>query len=109
MRLLKQVVNEAAVEKTPEAQRSHPPNPELSEQLFSRVGYVEDFFETRTKLGVFSGDSEAAQNFRQQGRRECDDGGVPLRYVAGRHATENAAGGNFQQPTRVRGWRLVRP
>ena len=34
---------------------------------------------------------EAAQNFRQQGRRECDDGGVPLRYVAGRHATENEA------------------
>ena len=29
-----------------------PANPELSEQLFSRVGYVEDFFELRTKLGA---------------------------------------------------------
>ena len=37
MRLLKQVVNEAAGEKTPEA---YP------------LGYVEDFFELRTKLGA---------------------------------------------------------
>jgi len=37
VRLLKQVVNEAAGEKTPEA---YP------------LGYVEDFFETRTKLGA---------------------------------------------------------
>jgi hypothetical protein len=43
MRLLKQVVNGAAGEKTPEAQRFSPPNPELSEQLFSQVGYAEDF------------------------------------------------------------------
>ena len=37
VRLLKQVVNEAAGKKTPEA---YP------------LGYVEDFFETRTKLGA---------------------------------------------------------
>ena len=43
LRLLKQVVSEAAGEKKPEALHSHPPNPELSEQLFSRVWYVEDF------------------------------------------------------------------
>ena len=28
----------------------HPPNPELSEQLFSQVRHVEDFDEPRTKL-----------------------------------------------------------
>ena len=28
------------------------------------------------------------------------------RYVAGRHVTENAAGGTFQQPITGRGWRL---
>jgi hypothetical protein len=33
--------------KAPEAYHSHPPNPELSEQLISRVGYVEDAFEVR--------------------------------------------------------------
>ena len=34
---------------------SHPPNPELSEQLFSRVRYAEDIREPRTKLaGIFS-------------------------------------------------------
>jgi hypothetical protein len=32
----------------------HPPNPELSEQLFSQVGYVEDFDEPRTTLRIFS-------------------------------------------------------
>jgi hypothetical protein len=37
--------------KAPEAYRSHPPNPELLEQLLSRVGYVEDAFETRTQPG----------------------------------------------------------
>jgi hypothetical protein len=35
----------------PEASHSHPPNPELLEQLFSRVGYVEDDFEARTQPG----------------------------------------------------------
>jgi hypothetical protein len=30
-----------------------PPNPELSEQLFSQAGYVEDFDEPRTKLPNF--------------------------------------------------------
>jgi hypothetical protein len=35
----------------PEAYHSHPPNPELSEQLISRVGYVEDAFEVRTLHG----------------------------------------------------------
>jgi hypothetical protein len=34
----------------------------------------------------------------QQGRREFGDRSVPLRYVAGRRATENAAGGLFQLP-----------
>jgi hypothetical protein len=42
--------NKAAGEKKPEAYHSHPPNPELSEQLFSQVGYVEDLFEPRTTL-----------------------------------------------------------
>ena len=37
--------------KAPEAYHSHPPNPELSEQLISRVGYVEDAFEVRTLQG----------------------------------------------------------
>ncbi len=38
----------------------------------------------------------------QQGRRERDDGGVPLWYVAGRHVTENEAGDHFQHPRRIR-------
>jgi hypothetical protein len=33
---------------------SHPPNPELSEQLFSRVGYVEPLSKARTMLAGFS-------------------------------------------------------
>jgi hypothetical protein len=37
----KRPFSEAAGESKPEAYQSHPPNPELSEQLFSRVGYVE--------------------------------------------------------------------
>ena len=37
----------------------------------------------------------------QQGRKELGDRGVPLGYVAGRRATENAAGGHFQHPARV--------
>jgi hypothetical protein len=37
----------------PEAYHSHPPNPELLEQLLSRVGYVEDAFEARTPLADF--------------------------------------------------------
>ena len=46
VQLLKQVVNEAAGEKTPEAYT---------------LGYVEDFFETRTKLGAcFSNRLEVA-------------------------------------------------
>jgi len=32
-----------------------------------------------------------------QGRRKRDDRGVPVGYVAGRHATENAAGKHFEQ------------
>jgi hypothetical protein len=46
------MVSKAAGESKPEAYLSHPPNPELSEQLFSRVGYVEDFDESRTKLAA---------------------------------------------------------
>jgi len=57
-RLLNISASKAAGSGTTEAYLSHPPNPELLEQLFSRA-----------------------------------------RYVARRHATENAAGGNFQQPT----------
>lgn len=34
----------------------------------------------------------------QLGRRELGDRSVPLRYVAGRRATENDAGGHFQHP-----------
>ena len=34
----------------------------------------------------------------QLGRRELGDRSVPLRYVAGRRATENNAGGHFQHP-----------
>ena len=44
------MVSKAAGESKPEAYWSHPPNPELSEQLFSRMGYVEDAFEARTTL-----------------------------------------------------------
>ena len=52
-RLLKQVVNEAAGEKnTGGVAVFTRPTPELSEQLFSQVGYVEDIFEMRTKLGA---------------------------------------------------------
>ena len=36
----------------------------------------------------------------QQDRRELGDRSVPLGYVAGRQATENAAGGLFQHPAR---------
>jgi hypothetical protein len=34
----------------------------------------------------------------RQGRRELGDRIVPLRYVAGKRATENGAGGHFQHP-----------
>ena len=70
------------------------------------LGYAEDIQKRERCWESFSETPEAAQNFRQQGRRERDDRGVPLRYVAGRHATENVAGGNFQQPITGRGWRL---
>jgi len=36
----------------------------------------------------------------QQGRRELGDRNAPLGYVAGRRATENAAGGLFQHPAK---------
>ena len=42
--------NKAAGEKKPEADHSHPPNPELSEQLFSQVSYGEHLFEPRTTI-----------------------------------------------------------
>jgi hypothetical protein len=51
----------------PEALHSHPPNPELSEQLFSRVGYVEGLNDGRTTLaGFFNSllDLEAGFGFR---------------------------------------------
>ncbi len=35
------------------------------------------------------------------GRRELGDRSIPLRYVAGRRATENNAGGHFQHPAYV--------
>ena len=55
----------------------HPPNPELSEQFFSRVGYVEDFFETRTKLGAyFSNRLEVADGaLKNRNLRHCIAGG----------------------------------
>jgi hypothetical protein len=77
VRLLKQVVNEAAGEKTPEARRFSPTHPELSEQLFPQVGCVEDFSrrenEAASLFQRFQEIPEAAQNFRQQGRRKRDD------------------------------------
>ena len=46
------------------------------------MGYVEDLFELRTKLSVlFFGDSAAAQNFLQQGRRESGHRSVLFLYV----------------------------
>ncbi|MEO5865346.1 MAG: hypothetical protein ABIQ79_09965 [Nitrospiraceae bacterium] len=54
VRLLKQVVDEAAGEKTQEHDGSRPPNPELSEQLFPRVGYVEDFSRRERSWREFS-------------------------------------------------------
>ena len=49
----KRLYDKAAGSGATEAYPSHPPNPELSEQLFSRVGYVEDGCETRTTLRAF--------------------------------------------------------
>jgi hypothetical protein len=43
VRLLKQVVNEAAGEKTPAALQFSPTHPGLSEQLFSRGGTLRIF------------------------------------------------------------------
>jgi hypothetical protein len=34
--------SKAPFRERPEAKHFHPPNPELSEQLFSREGYIED-------------------------------------------------------------------
>ena len=56
VRLLKQVVNEAA------GVAFSPAQPELSEQLFSRVGYVEDF-SSRERSWVFFGDSRGCSKF----------------------------------------------
>jgi hypothetical protein len=43
--------SKAADEKKPEAYLFSPAHPELPRQLFPDVGYVEDFFSSRTKLG----------------------------------------------------------
>jgi hypothetical protein len=56
------VVNEAAGEKTGGVAFS-PANPELSEQLVSRVGYGEDFSRRERSWVSFSGTLEAAQKF----------------------------------------------
>jgi len=40
-----------------------------------------------------------------QSRRELGDRSVPLGYVAGRRATENAAGGHFQHPAKGVAWK----
>ena len=54
-RLLKTLSSKAEPEKAPEACRFSPTRPELPRQLFPRVGYVEDAFKARTKLGaIFS-------------------------------------------------------
>ena len=58
MRLLKQLVNEAAGEKTQEV---YP------------LGYVEDFLRRERSWVSCLETLEAAQNFRQQGRRKRDD------------------------------------
>jgi hypothetical protein len=65
LRLLKHVVNEAAGV----AFFTHH---ELSEQLFSHLGYIENFL-SRERGWVSPETLEAAQNFGQQGRRERDD------------------------------------
>lgn len=49
------VSSEAAGEKNPEAYSFTPARPELPRQLFASMGYVEEFFEPRTKLeAIFS-------------------------------------------------------
>ncbi len=45
------VSSEAAGEKNPEAYSFAPARPELPRQLFASMGYVEEFFEPRTKAG----------------------------------------------------------
>jgi hypothetical protein len=62
--------DKAAGEKKPEAYHSHPPNPELPEQLFSQLGYVEDVCDPRTKLaGIFSSLQVGLHEFAQNTRR----------------------------------------
>ena len=64
VRLLKQVVNEAGGEKNTGGVTFSPAKPRAVGTALSRVGYVEDFFEPRTKLGfVFSGDSGGCSKF----------------------------------------------
>jgi hypothetical protein len=63
-RLLKQVVNEAGGEKNTGGVTLSPAKPRAVGTALSRAGYVEDFFEPRTKLGfVFSGDSGGCSKF----------------------------------------------
>jgi hypothetical protein len=52
-RLLKKAVQRGRSERWGEAYLSHPPSPELSEQLFSRVRYIELLRDARTMLMVF--------------------------------------------------------
>jgi len=49
--MLKTAANKAAGEKEPQASKFPPSRPELPRQLSPRMGYVEDRFEPRTKLG----------------------------------------------------------
>jgi len=72
VRLLKQVVNEAAGEKNTGGVAFFTHH-ELSEQLFFHLGYIEDFLRRERSWLSFPETLEAAQNFRQQGRRERDD------------------------------------
>src|SRR5262245_31609523 len=51
-RMLKRASSKAVGERRPEAYLSHPPTAELPRQLVTRVGYVEDLVEPRTKLGA---------------------------------------------------------
>ena len=54
-RLLKTLSSKAEPTNAPEAYHFPPTRPELPRQLFPQVGYVEEAFEARTKLGgVFS-------------------------------------------------------
>ena len=79
VRLLKQVVNEAAGEKNTVAVLTRP-TPSCRNSSFPGWGTLRIFLR-RERSCVVSEISEAAQNFRQQGRREFGRRGVLFLYV----------------------------